>query len=97
MKADAAALGRNLPSAQATTAGLALTAGNSAANTAQIPANIAAQGTSMMTNGYNTAMQGNSSAGNLLLGQYNATAKAGDNSGAMMGMGSAIGGIAAAI
>lgn len=97
MKADAAALGRGLPSAQATTAGLALTAGNSAANTAQIPANIAAQGTSMMTNGYNTAMQGNSSAGNLLLGQYNATAKAGDNSGAMMGVGSAIGGIAAAI
>lgn len=97
MKADAAALGRGLPSAQATTAGLALTAGNSAANTAQIPAQVAANGTSMMTQGYNTAMQGNSSAGNLLLGQYNAVTKAGDNSGAMMGLGSAVGGIAAAI
>lgn len=97
MKADAAALGRGLPSAQATTAGLALTAGNSAANTAQIPAQVAANGTSMMTQGYNTAMQGNASAGNLLLGQYNAVAKAGDNSGAMMGLGSAVGGIAAAI
>lgn len=101
MKADAAALGRGLPSAQATTAGLALTAGNSAANTAQIPAQVAANGTSMMTQGYNTAMQGNSSAGNLLLGQYNAvsnaTAKAGENSVAMMGAGSAIGTMAAAI
>lgn len=101
MKADAAALGRGLPSAQATTAGLALTAGNSAANTAQIPAQVAANGTSMMTQGYNTAMQGNSSAGNLLLGQYNAVSnavsKAGENSVAMMGAGSAIGSMAAAI
>ncbi len=54
-----------------------------------------------MTNGYNTAMQGNSSAGNLLLGQYNAVSnavsKAGENSVAMMGAGSAIGSMAAAI
>lgn len=91
MKADAAALGRGLPSAQATTAGLALTAGNSAANTAQIPANIAAQGTSMMTNGYNTAMQGNSSAGNLLLGQYNAEVKANDNTGLWSALGTVAG------
>lgn len=97
MRNDAVALGRGLPSAQATTAGLALTAGNSAANTAQIPANVQAQGAQMMGTGYSTAMQGNASAGNLLLGQYNAVTKAGDNSGAMMGLGSAVGGIASAI
>lgn len=91
MKADAAALGRGLPSAQATTAGLALTAGNSAANTAQIPANVAAQGTSMMTQGYGTAMQGNASAGNLLLGQYNAEVKANDNTGLWSALGTVAG------
>lgn len=91
MKADAAALGRGLPSAQATTAGLALTAGNSAANTAQIPANIAAQGTAMMNQGYGTAMQGNASAGNLLLGQYNAEVKANDNSGLWGALGNVAG------
>jgi len=91
MKADAAALGRGLPSAQATTAGLALTAGNAAANTAQIPANVAAQGTAMMGQGYNTAMQGNASAGNLLLGQYNAEVKAADNSGLWSALGTVAG------
>lgn len=62
---DAANLGRGLASNQATSAGIALNAGNSAANTGQMPMQTAMQGTQMMGQGFNTAMQGNTSAGNM--------------------------------
>lgn len=65
LKMDAASLGRNLPSNQATSAQLALTAGNSAAGNAQIPVNIAQSATGMAGQGFQTAIAGNSSAGNL--------------------------------
>lgn len=81
LKADAAALGRGLPSAQATTAGLALNAGNASAANAQQPLNIASQGAGLMGQGFNTAIQGNTQAGNLALGQYNAQLKASDDGG----------------
>lgn len=74
-KMDAAGLGRNLPSNQATSAGLALTAGNSA--NANIGTGLAAANasTGVMNQGFNTAINGNNSAGNLYLGQYDAQLK----------------------
>lgn len=65
MKMDAASLGRGLPSQQATSAGLALSAGNSAVGNAQVPLSVAGQGADMVGRGYTTAIQGNSSSGNL--------------------------------
>lgn len=65
MKFDAANLGRNLASNQSTSAGLALNAGNSAAGNAQMPVQQAQSAASMMGQGFNTAIQGNSSAGQL--------------------------------
>lgn len=55
---DAANLGRNLASNRATSAGLALTAGNSSANTGQIPLAAAQSGVNMMNSGYSGAQQG---------------------------------------
>ena len=74
-KMDAANLGRGLASNQATSAGVALNAGNSAvSNAGQTLAqgNAAAQ---QMGQGFNTAIQGNQSAGNLygMSGQLDAT------------------------
>jgi hypothetical protein len=62
---DAANLGRGLASSQATSAGVALNAGNSAVGNAGVPLSQANQATSMMGQGFNTAIQGNNSAGNL--------------------------------
>lgn len=69
---DAAGLGRNLPSNQATSAGLATSAGSSAVNTAQAPGQGFGIGQNIMNSGYGTAISGNNSAGNLYLGQYGA-------------------------
>lgn len=67
---DAASLGRNLPANQATSQGLALTAGRSAIDSANAPAaNTAAYG-AMMGTGFNTAIQGNQSTANILNAQY---------------------------
>jgi hypothetical protein len=95
-KMDAAGLGRNLPSSQATSAGLALTAGNSA--TANVGAGSAAANASagLMNQGFNTSVGANTASGNLYLGQYDAqmrgyaanTAASGQ---ASAGIGSAIG------
>ena len=74
-KLDAASLGRNLPSNQATSAGLALTAGNSAVNNAGAGAANARADTGVMNQGFGTAISGNNSAGNLYLGQYDAKMK----------------------
>lgn len=70
--ADAASLGRNIATTNATQTQLALNAGNSATGNAASTGNITAQGNQIVQGGANTAIQGNSSAGQLALGQYNA-------------------------
>lgn len=69
-KMDAASLGRNLPSSQATSQQIALSAGSSAAGNAAAPLGQYRADAGLMNSGYGTAIQGNQSAGNLLLGQY---------------------------
>jgi len=64
-KMDAASLGRGLASNQATSAGVALNAGNSAVNSAGQTMQQANQSANMMGQGFNTAIQGNNSAGQL--------------------------------
>ena len=77
--ADAAALGRGIASTNATQTQLGLQAGNSAVGNAQVPGNITNQQIAGMNATGSAAIGGNSSAGNLLLGQYNAqNAAAGD-------------------
>lgn len=71
-KMDAAGLGRNLPSNQATSAGLALTAGNSAGSNINNGAAAANASAGVMNQGFGTAVNANNSAGNLYLGQYQA-------------------------
>jgi hypothetical protein len=63
--ADAANMGRNLASNQATSAGISLNAGNNAAQTGQMPMTQAQNATNQMAQGFNTAIQGNNSAGNI--------------------------------
>lgn len=79
MKMDAASLGRNLPSNQATSAQIALSAGNSAAQTGQVPVALGQGQAQLGGAGYGTAIQANNSAGNL----YGQAAQAGqqDDSG----------------
>lgn len=74
-KMDAAGLGRNLPSSQATSAGLALTAGNSATNNVGAGSAAANASAGVMNQGFGTAVNANNSAGNLYLGQYDAQMK----------------------
>ena len=64
-KSDAANLGRNLSSAQATSAGVALNAGNASVGNAQAVGNIQAGGNSIMQNGYSGAGQANAQAGSM--------------------------------
>lgn len=64
-KMDAANLGRNLASNQATSAGVALNAGNSAAQTGGMALSQAQNATNQAAQGFNTAIQGNNSAGNI--------------------------------
>ncbi len=59
---DAANLGRGLASSQATSAGLALTAGNNSASNAASTGGITAQGAALMNSGYSGAQQGLSNA-----------------------------------
>ena len=82
---DAAALGRGIASTNATQTQLGLNAGNSAVNNAQVPGNIASQQGNMMAQGAGTAIQGNSSAGNLMLGQYNAQNTANNSNNGVIG------------
>lgn len=90
--ADAANLGRGIASTNATQTQLGLQAGNSGVNNAQVPGQMSNQQTAAYGAAAGTAMQGNSSAGQMMLGQYNAT-KETDNSGALLG---AIGTVAGA-
>lgn len=77
--ADAANLGRGIASTNATQTQLGLQAGNSGVNNAQVPGQMSAQQTAQYGGAAGTAMQGNSSAGQMMLGQYNATKDSGDN------------------
>lgn len=65
MKMDAASLGRNLPSAQATAAQTAIQAGNSSVNNSGAPISAANQSAQTYGQGMNTAINANQSAGNL--------------------------------
>lgn len=64
-KADAANLGRNLASGQATSAGLALSQGNSAVANSNSGLAATTSGIPLMQSGYSTAIQGNAGAGSL--------------------------------
>lgn len=64
LKSDAANLGRNLPSNQATAAGLALNAGNSSVANSNVPNQVAASGAALMNSGYSGAQAGYSNAAN---------------------------------
>lgn len=85
-KMDAANMGRGLASSQATSAGVAMNAGNSAVNNAGVPLTQANQAMATMGQGFGTAIQGNNSAGNL----YGQAAQAGKTDG-MLGDLSTIG------
>jgi hypothetical protein len=86
-KMDAASLGRGLASNQATSAGVALNAGNSAVNNAGVTMTQANQAANTMGQGFTTAIQGNNSAGNL----YATAAQAQGKDNGIMG---ALGGVA---
>jgi hypothetical protein len=90
-KMDAASLGRGLASNQATSAGVALNAGNSAVNSAGQTMQQANQSANMMGQGFNTAIQGNNSAGQL----YSSAAQMqGQDNGIMGALGTVAGGFA---
>ena len=69
---DAANLGRNLPSNQATAAQVGLSAGNSASGNALAAGGGALQSAAMMNQGFNSAIGANNASGQLGLGLYNA-------------------------
>ncbi len=93
-KMDAASLGRGLAGNQATSAQIALSAGTQGANTAAMPLAQTQGQVAMMGQGFNTAIQGNQSAGNIYgqMGQIENGANAG---GGMAGLGQLMGGGAA--
>lgn len=64
-KMDAAGLGRNLASNSSTAASVALNAGNSATGNASAPVAQGQSAAAMMGQGFNTAIQGNTAAGQL--------------------------------
>lgn len=70
MRADAANMGKGLPSQAAGAAGLGLTAGSSAMNSTLGANNSWMQGNSIMTSGYGGAMQGYGSQANILNQRY---------------------------
>jgi hypothetical protein len=74
--ADAASLGRGISSTNSTQTQLGLQAGNSAIGASQQPMAIGARQGNMMAQGAGIGIQGNSAAGNLLLGEYNAQTNA---------------------
>ncbi len=88
-KMDAANLGRGLASNQATSAGIAMNAGNSAVSNAGQTLTQANQAAAQMGQGWNTAINGNNSAGQL----YGQAAQLASQDNGIMG---ALGGIAGA-
>lgn len=95
-KMDAASLGRGLPSSQATSAGLALTAGNSSTANGMVPLNAAQSGAGIMQQGYGGAQAGLSNAANTY-GAITGAASSADaaNAGTMGALGSMAGTVAA--
>jgi hypothetical protein len=71
-KMDVANVGRNLPSSQATSAGIALNAGNAAAANAGAPNAMAGQNAAQQMAGYGSSVNANTAAGGLYLGQFGA-------------------------
>lgn len=91
--ADAANMGRGIASANATQTTLGLNAGNSAVGNAQVPGNIGAQQVQLNNGTGTAAIGGNSSAGQLMLGQYNAqtNAQAAQGDGGLGALGNVVG------
>lgn len=94
MRQDAVNLGRNLASSQATQAGLAVSAGNSSANTGQLPIAATGAGAQIVNNGYGGAQSGLGAAGNIFTST--ARARATDNSGGLGALGNVAGRLGAA-
>lgn len=90
-KMDAASLGRGLSSAQATSASIALNAGNSSVNNSKVAGDVTAQGNQIMTQGYSGAQAGLAGAASTYAGITSASMKANDNSAAMGALGSVAG------
>lgn len=88
-KMDAGNLGRNLASSQATSASVALNAGNAATGNANAAVQTAQQGTALVGQGMSTAIGANNSAGSLY-GQV-AQMEAQTNASNMAGLGSLVG------
>lgn len=88
--ADAAALGRGIAATNATQTQLGLQTGNSAVANAQVPGAIVAQQVGLNNSTTGVAMGGNTSAGNLMLGQYNAV-NGGPGDGSMQALGTVAG------
>lgn len=90
-KMDAANMGRGLSSAQATSAGVALSQGNSAVANGGQSGNINAQGNQIMTQGYAGAQNGMQGAASTYGNIASINQKAGDNSGLMGALGTVAG------
>lgn len=88
---DAAGLGRGVVSNQATTAGLALNAGNASGQNAGAALNTATSGANLMQAGYQGAQQGLAGAANTHLGIGRIEQAASDNSGLWGAVGSVAG------
>lgn len=71
LRAGVANFGRNMPNTAANYYGLSTTSGNSAMSNNIAAQNAANANTGIMGQGYSTAMQGNTSAANILNQQYN--------------------------
>jgi hypothetical protein len=91
-KMDAANLGRNLASNQATSAGIALNQGNASAANSASTGNITAGGNAIMNSGYSGAQNGLAGAGNTYLGIAGVEQKTSAANSALLGtMGTAAG------
>jgi hypothetical protein len=88
---DAASLGRNLASNQATSAGVALNAGNSAVGNAGVPLQQSNASAGLMQQGFSGAVIANNSAGQLNIGAANASKQ--DNSAVWGSLGSVAGAV----
>jgi len=89
--ADAASLGRNLPSNQVAQVQSATGAGQGAVSAAGQPVTLANSTAQTFNQGVSGAVNANNSAGNLMLGQYQTQVKADDQSGIWGALGSAAG------
>lgn len=92
-KMDAASLGRNLASSQATSAGIALSAGNSSSANAQAPLTATSTGAQLMQAGYAGAQGGLQNAAYT----YGAAANQGNSDAGMWGALGSLGGAAIAV